>query len=143
MKMLEQKIEELTQAVNKLIEALNSDKQAVQVQDNVENIAPATEEPKPKKPRAKKEDVPPSVQEEKLVQSQPEEIVTETTPDTTPEPEKDLSDGALITACSTAVRKNPDNRAKIKEHMVTYKVGRVGELAKEVRADFLGFVESL
>jgi hypothetical protein len=144
MKMLEQKIEELTQAVNKLIEALNSDKQAVQVQDNVENIAPATEEPKPKKPKAKKtdpivavasggNDVLPSVQEVNPVASQPEEIVTEV----------DLSDGALITACSTAVRKNPDNRAKIKEHMATYKVSRVGELAKEVRADFLAFVEGL
>jgi hypothetical protein len=144
MKMLEQKIEELTQAVNKLIEALNRDKQAVQVQEKVENVAPATEEPKPKKPRAKKTDpIVVVVSGENDVLPYVQDETPEPEPEEAPVTEKDLSDGALITACSTAVRKNPDNRAKIKEHMATYKVSRVGELSQEVRAEFLGFVEGL
>lgn len=139
--MLEQKIEELTQAVNKLIDAINSDKQStcflVKNQDPLRSVvsgdspvidevdAPATEEPKPRKTRAKKaEPTPEPVQDETLTAV-------------------NISDPSLISACSTAVRKNPDNRAKIKEHMVTYKVGRVGELPVEVRAEFLAFVEGL
>lgn len=131
--MLEQKIEELTKAVNKLIEVMEQQPTGV-----LQTAAPKD---------AVIEDAPVKLVEKPAPEIEEPESVTDATDaesiaETAVEP---ITDDKLRLACTAAVKANPGNRTTIKDKLADYGVTKVGDLPTDgdTRAEFLKFVTSL